>query len=73
MDNTTTTGGTRQRMNTGTFDPREFCSRKLWDIISTRIHDEHDTVAVERAIRELASRRHYLEQLAGLGRAIQPE
>ena len=44
----------------------EFCSQKLWRIIS----EERDTSPdeLEAAVRELAQRRHYLIELEKLGK-----
>lgn len=50
------------------FNARELCSRKLWQLVS-----EEDTQAIssrelEQAVKELASRRHYLAELAQIGK-----
>lgn len=54
-------------METIRFNPQEFSSRKLWQLVKTdterRINDEE----LHEAVAELARRRHYLEQLQEIG------
>jgi hypothetical protein len=57
-------------MNTLKFDPRELCSRKLWQLVSTETDEQVSERELREAIAELANRRHYLEQLQQIG-AIQ--
>jgi hypothetical protein len=57
-------------MNTEKFDPREFCSRKLWQLVSTETDEQVSARALQEAVAELAARRHYLDQLQQIG-AIQ--
>jgi hypothetical protein len=54
-------------MNTLKFDPRELCSRKLWQLVSTETDEQVSERELREAIAELANRRHYLEQLQQIG------
>ena len=54
-------------MNTVKFDPRQLCSRKLWQLVNTETNEEVSERELREAIAELASRRHYLEQLQQIG------
>ncbi|MEE4145815.1 MAG: hypothetical protein V2I26_13500 [Halieaceae bacterium] len=54
-------------MNTQKFDPRELCSRKLWQLVSTETDEQVSERELREAIAELANRRHYLEQLQQIG------
>jgi hypothetical protein len=54
-------------MNTLNFDPRELCSRKLWQLINAENEEQVSERELQEAIAELASRRHYLEQLQQIG------
>jgi hypothetical protein len=54
-------------MNTVKFDPRELCSRKLWELVSTETAEQVGERELKEAIAELATRRHYLEQLQQIG------
>jgi len=54
-------------MNTLKFNPRELCSRKLWELISTETEEQVSERELQEAIAELANRRHYLEQLQQIG------
>lgn len=49
------------------FDPSELCSRKLWDMIRERKEGDGSPEALQAALKELAERRHYLNQLEDLG------
>jgi hypothetical protein len=49
------------------FDASEFCSRKLWQLVTEREHDIGEA-ELKQAVRELAARRHYLEELHKLGK-----
>ena len=55
-------------METIEFNPQEFCSRKLWQLVNApataRMNDEE----LSLAIAELERRRCYLEELAELGK-----
>lgn len=57
-------------MNTEKFNPRELCSRKLWQLISTETDEQVSARELAEAVAELAARRHYLDQLQQIG-AIQ--
>ncbi len=50
------------------FDPRELCSRKLWQLVATEEGAAVDKAALQQAVKELAQRRHYLEELQRLGK-----
>ncbi len=54
-------------MNTLRFNPRELCSRKLWQLVSIETKEQVSERELREAIAELASRRHYLQQLHQLG------
>jgi len=54
-------------MNTLKFNPRELCSRKLWELVSTDTEEQVSERELQEAIAELANRRHYLEQLQQIG------
>ncbi|MCB1853577.1 MAG: hypothetical protein KDI05_01780 [Halieaceae bacterium] len=54
-------------MNTVKFNPRELCSRKLWQLVSTAPSEPVSTGELQEAIAELAARRHYLDQLQQIG------
>ena len=50
------------------FDPRELCSRKLWQLVNTRTDGNMSEAALHQAIAELATRRHYLAELEKIGK-----
>lgn len=54
-------------MNTVKFDPRQLCSRKLWQLVNTETDEKVSDKELREAIAELASRRAYLEQLQEIG------
>ncbi len=52
-----------------TFDPGELCSRKLWRIVAGQENNQAlDEGSLQKAIAELAERRHYLAELERLGK-----
>ena len=54
-----------------TFKMHEFCSRKLWEMVSADAAGEDPGASQEElmaAVRELAQRRHYLAELEKLGK-----
>jgi hypothetical protein len=54
-----------------TFNMHEFCSRKLWEMVSAdAAGDEVEATEEEllAAVRELAQRRHYLAELEKIGK-----
>ncbi|MEH6580496.1 MAG: hypothetical protein V7754_01075 [Halioglobus sp.] len=55
--------------NTGTFNPQEFCSRKLWDIVNTGDTESENRAQLEAAIAELEERRSYLAELQLMGKS----
>jgi hypothetical protein len=54
-------------MNTLKFNPSELCSRKLWELVSTETDEQVGARELKEAIAELATRRHYLQQLQQMG------
>lgn len=54
-------------MNTIKFDPSELCSRKLWQLVNAETDERVGERELKEAIAELATRRHYLEQLQQIG------
>ena len=55
---------------TTTFDPSELCSRKLWELVSGRDRRGNEQ-ELQQAVRELAARRSYLQELQNLGKLEQ--
>ena len=56
---------------TQTFNMHEFCSRKLWEMVSADAAGEAGNATQEEllaAVRELAQRRHYLAELEKIGK-----
>ena len=54
-------------METIRFNPQEFSSRKLWQLVKTDVERKINDEELHEAIAELARRRHYLEQLQEIG------
>ena len=54
---------------TESFNPQEFCSRKLWDMVNTDLAEKRDTEQLEAAVAELEERRSYLAELQLLGKS----
>ncbi len=55
-------------MEDNEFNASEFCSRKLWQIVN---NDDQQRVAeseLREAIGELTTRKHYLAELARIGK-----
>ena len=50
-----------------TFNMHEFSSRKLWEMVSTE-EQEASPEELLAAVRELAHRRHYLNELEQIGK-----
>ncbi len=50
------------------FNAREFCSRKLWQMINDERDSAINECQLEQAVAELANRRHYLEELSRMGK-----
>ena len=60
---------------TQTFNMHEFCSRKLWEMVSADaagLPGEATPEELLAAVRELAQRRHYLAELEEIGRLKSP-
>jgi hypothetical protein len=55
-------------MQTTEFNARELCSRKLWQLVSTPGKGIIGETERQQAVAELAARRHYLAELARIGR-----
>jgi hypothetical protein len=55
-------------MNTARFNAQELCSRKLWQMVNTSSNENVSENELTEAIAELATRRHYLEQLEEIGK-----
>jgi len=62
-------------MNTETirFKASELCSRKLWQLVSTKSSENVNELELREAVAELASRRHYLAELQRMGKLKDPE
>ncbi len=52
--------------NLSDFNATEFCSKKLWELVSGD-HNSTSEAELEAAVAELAERRHYLSELEQLG------
>lgn len=50
------------------FDPSTLCSRKLWQLVQAPEKTAMDKSELDLAIQELARRRHYLAELARVGK-----
>jgi hypothetical protein len=51
------------------FNASELCSRKLWQLVNTTASsDDYSDSELQAAIAELATRRHYLAELAQIGK-----
>ena len=50
-------------MNTQKFDPSELSSRKLWQFVTQESDAETTSIALTKAVEELATRRQYMEKL----------
>ena len=55
-------------MDTTRFNAQELCSRKLWQMVNTPSNENVSENELKEAIAELATRRHYLEQLEEIGK-----
>ena len=53
--------------NVQDFNATEFCSRKLWEIVSSEPEETTSQADLKAAVDELAARRHYLSELEQLG------
>ena len=49
------------------FNAAEFCSQKLWELVSGPHDDDTSQSDLQAALAELADRRHYLSELEKLG------
>jgi hypothetical protein len=64
MENTR--NGTMNTQSNNNFNATEFCSQKLWEMVSGN-HNSTSHAELEAAVAELADRRHYLAELEQLG------
>lgn len=55
-------------IETISFDASELCSRKLWQLVNAPSEKDISETELKEAIAELASRRHYLEELQRIGK-----
>lgn len=54
--------------NNNHFNPGELCSRKLWQLVANERDQSIGRQALQKAIDELAERRHYLAELERIGK-----
>jgi len=59
-------------LQSNNFDASELCSRKLWQLVKKEGEPDVTADQLQEAVDELASRRHYLAELADLGK-VTPE
>jgi len=59
-------------METTRFNASELCSRKLWQLVTKQEAAEVGDEELQAAIDELATRRHYLEELREIGTLKEP-
>ncbi len=57
-----------QKVDSKEFNASELCSRKLWQIVSDKDEEATSDQALQAAIEELATRRHYLAELSRMGK-----
>ncbi len=50
------------------FDASELCSRKLWQLVQGEDRESVTASELQQAVEELATRRHYLAELAQMGK-----
>ena len=50
------------------FNASELCSRKLWQLVNEGDADSAANTELEQAVQELTARRHYLAELARMGK-----
>jgi len=57
-------------MTSGTdrFNPQEFCSRKLWEMVNADTTGQQNKAQLDAAIAELEQRRSYLIELENIGK-----
>ena len=58
----------KMNMNIVEFNAQELCSRKLWQMVNTTDDKSVSKNALQQAIDELTTRRHYLAQLRETGK-----
>ena len=59
---------TKMNIHSTSFNPRELCSRKLWQLVNAPTQKEVSENEIREAVAELATRRHYLSQLQEIGK-----
>lgn len=55
-------------MNNTNFNASELCSRKLWQMVNSTGDKYVAETELQKAIRELTDRKHYLAELARIGK-----
>lgn len=55
-------------MDNRTFNASELCSRKLWQMVNRTEGSDVATSELQKAISELTTRKHYLAELARIGK-----
>ena len=58
----------RQILDRREFKPSELCSRKLWQLVNEGQAQEIANADLQQAVQELTVRRHYLAELARIGK-----
>ncbi len=56
------------RTDTTNFHASTLCSRKLWQLVNDNLESNSAAAELNQAVNELAARRHYLAELADLGK-----
>ena len=55
-------------MDSNEFDASALCSRKLWQLVNDRGTCDIAEAQLQQAVQELTIRRHYLAELARIGK-----
>ena len=55
-------------MDSNEFDASALCSRKLWQLVNDRATCDIAEAQLQQAVQELTIRRHYLAELARIGK-----
>jgi hypothetical protein len=58
----------RQVLENKEFNASELCSRKLWQMVNSTSERSVAENELQKAISELTTRKHYLEELARIGK-----
>ena len=65
------TGQNKKResiLETTQFDASQLCSRKLWQLVNDKESTPIQDAELQEAVNELTARRHYLAELARIGK-----